>query len=207
MDVVTNFDGLLRAFRGFLEASDSATPVVEFLGDIDWDMPIRPLKPHDIKCSGLLDRTMELAPPGCHSLAELLARHRCELHWGQTYTAADFGQHFLDNYGWVEMFGTRGHFANDKVAGGFLVLGPDIVYPDHHHLAEELYIPLTGGTAWRMGDKPFGMREAGAVIHHASNVNHAMRTHSEPLLALYLWRGGPLAAKSTISGTASGGKA
>ena len=134
----------------------------------------------------------------------LLAEHRNDLHWGQTYTAADFGKEFIDNYGWLEVFGTRGHFANDEVAAGLLILGPDIVYPDHHHVAEEIYIPLTGGTEWRMGEGGFRLREAGEVIHHASNVNHAMRTGKEPLLALYIWRGGPLAQKSTITGTRAG---
>ena len=124
---------------------------------------------------------------------------RRDFHWGQTYTSADFGKEFIDNYGWLEVFGTRGHFDNDTVAGGFLILGPGIDYPDHHHVAEEIYIPLTGGTDWRMGDGAFG-RAAGEVIHHASNVNHAMRTGEEPLLALYLWRGGPLAARSTVTG-------
>ena len=120
------------------------------------------------------------------------------LRWGQTYTAADFGQHFIDNYGWMELFGTRGHFASEQVAAGFLILGPDIVYPDHHHVAEELYVPLTGGTEWRKGEGGFVVRAAGEVIHHPSNVSHAMRTGAEPLVALYLWRGGPLAQKSTI---------
>ncbi|TIQ50588.1 MAG: transcriptional regulator, partial [Mesorhizobium sp.] len=72
-----------------------------------------------------------------------------ELHWGQTYSEADLGKTFFDNYGWLEVFGMRGHFVNDEVAAGLLVLGPDIVYPDHHHVAEEIYIPLTGGTQWR----------------------------------------------------------
>ena len=44
-----------------------------------------------------------------------------------------------------------------------------------------------------MGDGAFRRRAAGEVIHHASNVSHAMRTGDEPLLAFYLWRGGPLA--------------
>jgi len=132
----------------------------------------------------------------------LLADSGRDFHWGQTYTAADFGQKFIDNYGWLEVFGTRGHFANDAMAGGFLILGPDIDYPDHHHIAEELYIPLTSGTDWRMGDGPYRKRASSEVIHHASNVSHAMRTGAEPLLAFYLWRGGPLAARSTISGSA-----
>jgi hypothetical protein len=34
-------------------------------------------------------------------------------------------------------------------------------------------------------------------------MKHAMRTGGEPLLAFYLWRGGPLAARSTIAGRGS----
>ncbi|TJW53286.1 MAG: transcriptional regulator [Mesorhizobium sp.] len=120
---------------------------------------------------------------------------------GADLQEADLGKTFIDNYGWLEVFGTRGHFVNDEVAAGLLILGPDIVYPDHHHVAEEIYIPLTGGTQWRMGEGDFRRREAGEVIHHASDVSHAMRTGKEPLLALYIWRGGPLTAKSTISGS------
>ena len=203
--MATNFDGLLQAFREYLEATDSVVAAGSFLGDIDWQMPARPLKPNGVKCLELLDRSIELAHAESRPLARILAAQRDELRWGQTYTAADIGQRFIDNYGWVELFGTRGHYVNDKVAAGFLMLGPDIEYPDHHHLAEEVYIPLTGGE-WRMGDAPFRQRRGGEVIHHASNVNHAMRTGSEPLLALYLWRGGPLAARSTVTGMVAGGK-
>lgn len=204
--MTTNFDRLLKAFRDYVQNAAETAPVGEFLADIDWAMPARSLEPHVLKSSDLLDRTIELASSESRALAMLLAECRAQLRWGQTYTAADFGQHFLDNYGWVELFGTRGHFENDKVAAGFLVLGPGIEYPDHHHAAEEVYIPLTGGTEWRMEDAPLCLREAGEVIHHASNVNHAMRIGNEPLLALYLWRGGPLAAKSTVTGTVVGGR-
>ena len=72
-------------------------------------------------------------------------------------------------------------------------------------VAGALYIPLTGGTEWRMGGGAWRQRAAGEVIHHASNVSHAMRTGAEPLLAFYLWRGGPLAARSTITGAAGQG--
>ncbi len=126
---------------------------------------------------------------------------RAALRWGQTYTEADFGRDFLDRYGWTELVGTRGHFASETIAAGFLLLGPGVVYPDHHHVAEEIYVPLTPATEWRKGDGAFVARAAGEVIHHPSNVSHAMRTGAEPLLALYLWRGGPLAQKSIVTGT------
>ncbi|MCA0278295.1 MAG: transcriptional regulator [Proteobacteria bacterium] len=199
--MTTNFDELLAAFRSYLQGNSANPVVASFLAEIDWSMSNRMLEPNAVACSALLDRIVSLASDTTKPLTELLARYRDELRWGQTYTAADFGQHFIDRYGWVELFGTRGHFANAQLAAGFLVLGPDIEYPDHHHIAEELYIPLTSGTSWRMGDEPFRLRSAGEIVHHASNVSHAMRTGSEPLLALYLWRGGPLAQRSTISAT------
>ncbi|MER8826894.1 dimethylsulfoniopropionate lyase [Mesorhizobium sp. M0938] len=201
----TNSNELLEHFRTYLETFDDAL-VGDAVTRIGWDMPVRPLEPHRLPCLRYLDRAAELAPPDARSLARFLTAHRNELRWGQTYSAADFGAEFLARYGWLEIFGTRGHFVNDEVAAGLLILGPDIVYPDHHHVAEEIYIPLTGGTQWRMGEGEFSRREAGEVIHHASNVSHAMRTGKEPLLALYIWRDGPLAAKSTITGTTAQGK-
>jgi hypothetical protein len=203
--VTTKFDELLGRFHAYLASVDDAL-VRDAAARIGWDMAARALEPRPLGSLRHLDRAAELAPPDAKPLVQLLAALRNELRWGQTYTEADFGKAFIDNYGWLEVFGTRGHFANDEVAAGLLILGPEIVYPDHHHVAEEIYIPLTGGTEWRMGEGGFRKREAGEVVHHASNVNHAMRTAREPLLALYIWRGGPLAAKSTITGNAAQGR-
>ncbi|TIU33135.1 MAG: transcriptional regulator [Mesorhizobium sp.] len=200
----TVFDELLDRFHLYLAGVDSDL-VADAVARIDWQMPSRPLEPRSLGCVRHLDRIAELAPPDIRPLAQFAADHRNELRWGQTYTAADFGQAFIDNYGWLEVFGTRGHFVNDAVAAGLLILGPDIVYPDHHHVAEEIYIPLTDGTEWRMGEGDFHVREAGEVVYHASNVSHAMRTGKEPLLALYVWRGGPLAQKSIIGGAGGRG--
>lgn len=198
--MTTIFDELLRSFREYL-AGFGDEALRSFAGGIDWSMPARPLEPNRLACMIHLDRAAELAPPNAQRLAGLLAERRDVFCWGQTYTATDFGRHFIDNYGWLEVFGTRGHFVNETTAGGFLILGPDVLYPDHHHVAEEIYIPLTGGAEWRMADQPFRQREAGEIVHHASGINHAMRTGVEPLLALYLWRGGPLAERSTVTGS------
>ena len=202
--MTTVFDELLRAFRNYGSRIDAAA-AHGFFNHIEEAMPPRRLAARGLACLTHLTRAAELAQPAEQELATLLARHAAAMHWGQTYTSADFGQDFMENYGWVELFGTRGHFVNDTVAAGFLVLGPDIVYPDHHHVAEEIYVPLTGGTGWRLGDGMFVDRAGGEVIHHASNVNHAMRTGPEPLLALYLWRGGPLAARPNVTGSAGQG--
>lgn len=195
----TIFDELLAAFRAYNEGLPGAA---DFTSTIDWNMPARRLERKSLACLGHLDRLAASVGGEERGLVGLLARHRDSFRWGQTYTTADFDRHFIDNYGWMELFGTRGHFDNQAVAGGFLILGPAVEYPDHHHVAEELYVPLAGRAEWRKGEGPFLPRAAGEVIHHPSRISHAMRTAAEPLLALYLWRGGPLAEKSTVTGTA-----
>ncbi len=187
---------LLSAFQAYLSTKAGDIPA-RFLADAAPQE--RDLAPRSLACLRHLDRIAGLTDGAEQVLASELAANAQYLHWGQTYDAADFGQNFIDHYGWLEVFGTRGHFANDRVAAGFLILGPNLIYPDHHHLAEEIYIPLTGGTEWRKGEGGFVERQAGEVIHHPTDVNHAMRTGSEPLLALYLWHGGPLAQKSVIA--------
>ena len=177
--------------------------VEEFASAVDWRTEERRLDANDLACLRHLDRAAEIAPRREQLVVGLLAAKRHDLRWGQTYTTADFGENFIDSYGWTELIGTRGHFVSEVVAAGFLILGPDITYPDHHHVAEELYLPLTGGTEWRKGEGAFIVREAGAIIHHPSDVSHAMRTGAEPLVAFYLWRDGPLAQKSTIVAAAS----
>ena len=191
---------LLELFRAFLEGRGAL--VDGFAAAIGAAPPERRLEPSPLACQEYLPRAAAIAGGGAEALAQWLARHAGALRWAQTYTEADFGRDFLDRYGWTELVGTRGHFASDIIAAGFLLLGPGVTYPDHHHVAEEIYIPLTPATEWRKGDGAFVARAAGETIHHPSGVSHAMRTGAEPLLALYLWRGGPLAQKSTVTGAA-----
>jgi hypothetical protein len=188
---------LLALVRNYVDAIGDER-AVDFADRIDWEMQERQLDPTTLPCLRHLQRAAQIAPMPESLVVMPLCTSRGALHWGQTYAAKDFGTDFIANYGWMELFGTRGHFVNDDVAAGFLVLGPGTLYPDHHHVAEELYVPLTSGTEWRKGDDTFIERKAGEVIHHGPNVNHAMRTGSEPLVALYLWRDGPLDQKSVI---------
>lgn len=189
---------LFGHFRAFLKGRGAL--VDGFVAAIDADPVERKLAPSSLPCLTYLPRAAAITGGGAEALAAFLAEHAGALRWAQTYTEADFGRDFLDRYGWTELTGTRGHFASDTVAAGFLLLGPGVTYPDHHHVAEEIYIPLTPATEWRKGNGAFVARAAGETIHHPSNVSHAMRTGAEPLLALYLWRGGPLAQKSTVTG-------
>jgi hypothetical protein len=120
------------------------------------------------------------------------------LAWRQTYTAKDLDAVFLDNYAWGEILGANGPLASERIACGFVILGPFTHYPRHRHEAEEMYLPLSGTAAWQQADAVWRERPPGTPIHHASNEPHAMRTGASPLLALYLWRSANLAQKARL---------
>jgi hypothetical protein len=189
---------IAKAFYGYLDTRKAEEPVKSFLADFSWPFEERAVTPSRLKVVDSLSGVSPAAGDAERALLDTLAKTAGFLDWRQTYGISDFSQAFLDNYGWVEIFGTRGHFQSDTVAGGFLMLGPHTIYPDHHHIAEEIYIPLTEHSLWSMGGAPFQFRMAGDVIHHPSEIWHAMRTADRPMVALYLWRGGPLDQKSTI---------
>jgi Dimethlysulfonioproprionate lyase len=120
------------------------------------------------------------------------------LAWRQTYTAAQTSSRFLDNYAWSEVFGANGPLHSENIACGFLLLGPSTDYPNHRHEAEEVYLPLSGTAAWLQGDRIWRDRTPPTPIFHAGDESHAMRTSSQPLLALYLWRSANLAQKAQL---------
>jgi hypothetical protein len=190
---------LLANFRTYLRTREDDA-LLRFTAGFNWAMAERELAPLVLPVVNYLDEAVLNAVSAEKELLARLGAAGASLHWGQTYGAGDFGNDFLERYGWVELFGTRGHFASQEMAGGFLMLGADILYPDHHHVAEEIYIPLTDGSLWSKDGGAFQPRTTGELIHHPSDIRHAMQTRIEPLVALYLWRGGPLAQKSKISG-------
>jgi hypothetical protein len=140
-----------------------------------------------------------VAPCCAPALVAALLRFGQELAWRQTYTAQDLGVEFLDNYAWTEVLGLRGPRHSERLACGFLLLGPRTHYPSHQHAAEELYVPLSGRAEWQQADGVWRCHEPGTVIQHRSEEPHAMRTREEPLLAVYLWRGGDLAQKARLA--------
>jgi hypothetical protein len=187
---------LINVLRSLLEtAGPEAAP---FLRDWPRELIARPVVARPLPVASSLEGLSGLAAPATCALVEAIAALAGELDWRQTYTEADFGARFLDNYGFSEWVGERGAFVSDTIACGVLMLGPKIEYPAHSHEAEELYLPLAGRAWWRSGKSDWRLRAPGAWIHHPSWTTHATRTADEPLLAAYVWRAGGLSAKSRI---------
>ena len=198
MNLHESLRALLDELRLLLERTGPEADA--FLRDWPRELVARPLVARSLPVVASLRGLSRFAAPGTKALVEAVAAEAAKLDWRQTYRKADFGQRFLDNYGWSEWIGQRGAFISDAIACGVLLLGPDTEYPAHSHEAEELYLPLAGRARWRSGEADWRLRSPGILIHHPSWTSHAMRTAREPLLAAYLWRGGDLSAKSRIDG-------
>jgi dimethlysulfoniopropionate lyase len=169
-----------------------------FIRDWPSELIARPRTARLLPVVSVLEGLSRFAAPQTRTLVEQIVAWAGELDWRQSYTNADFGERFLDNYGWSEWIGARGAFVSDAIACGVLILGPDVEYPAHSHEAEELYLPLAGRAYWRSAKSDWRLRAPGECIHHPSWATHAMRTAAEPLLAAYVWRAGDLTAKSRI---------
>ena len=198
VDLKNEILSLVTSIRDFLMRLNDAH-LNSFLAN--WPSPncrMRSVNPRMLPVLSWMPAAVKAAGQQTGFLIDMLASLANNLAWGQTYSAQDSGAGFLKKYGWTEFIGLRGPIACDRMACGFLFLGPQIEYPRHSHEAEEVYVPLTEPTLWQSGIQDWADRAAGLPIYHASGVWHAMRTESVPLLALYLWRGGNLAQKSHI---------
>jgi hypothetical protein len=157
---------LIDGARSLLDGIDHPA-LAAFLAD--WpepDAPRRPIGHRPLPVLGWLDALPAGAGPETRGLVEALVAAAEDLAWGQTYRDGDIGRRFLDRYGWSELIGLRGPVASDRIACGFLLLGPDIEYPPHAHAAEEIYLPLAGTADWLRGDEGWRQRGPGVPIHH-----------------------------------------
>lgn len=187
-------EAVLAAARALVERLPEVAAFAE-----DWpDGSRRRIEPAGLPVCAALTEVERGATALTRELVSAVVLAAPVLRWQQTYGAGDFGASFLQGYGWSEFAGLRGPVPSDRLAIGVLLLGPQITYPSHAHDAAEIYVPLSGTALWQRGDAPFAPVEPGQVILHPSWLPHAMRTQNAPLLALYLWRGGDLAAKSVI---------
>lgn len=96
---------------------------------------------------------------------------------------------------------TAGH-ANSTIVGpggiedrsdvwvGISLLAPGVVYPDHRHPPEEIYLVMSEGD-WRQNDDQWHTPGQGGIVYNPPGIVHAMRAgRRTPLIATWcLWSG------------------
>ena len=166
------------------------------LPNLNLKKPDRVLKPNSLPVLSYLPQMSNQAPDENRPLIDHLIDIQSSLHFNQTYSSADFGDAFLQQYGWIKFLGPDAYWHSNVLSSGLVLLGDNVTYPEHWHLAEELYLPISGTADWYHEEKGWQTIPPDQMIHHASNIKHSMRTSGEPLLVLYVWRGGELVQKS-----------
>ncbi len=168
-----------------------ARKVAELLAGLDAN-GARPIStPNRVAAARWMDGLIEAATAGpAAAIAGALAPVLPAVDWVQSYSEAELGPDYLENYGYFDIASPeRGLIRTNDLAIGFLVIGPGKLYPEHYHPAVELYHVVAGTPDWQVDDGPWLAQPAGSFIFHRSMAIHAMRTNERPLLALYAWLG------------------
>lgn len=86
---------------------------------------------------------------------------------------------------WIVGPGAEAIEQRDDVRLGVSLMAPGIVYPDHRHPPEEVYVALSPG-AWRQNDGPWREPGTGGTVYNPADIVHAMRAApSAPLFAVW----------------------
>jgi quercetin dioxygenase-like cupin family protein len=165
-----------------------------FADDFDAEA-IRPPRPNSNKSTEV--RGLRYAPAlldsGDGNIEKLFAAVRAAFtfaRWTEFYEETPWSQPFLSRFATGECIGPTGRFQSDDIVLGLFVLGPETFYPAHAHAAEEFYIVIAGEADFQTGaTSAFAAKKQGDVVFHESDVSHAIRTTSQPMLAVYGWRG------------------
>lgn len=123
--------------------------------------------------------------------------------WVQTYDESEVGRHFLENYGYIELFGPSGIYVTSRSRAFIGYWGSGLYYPVHDHEAEEIYRVVAGSCLFEAeGDEAVDPGPGGTKFHR-SYQPHAMRMGGEGMLAFCLWRGNGLGDAAVINSQTS----
>jgi mannose-6-phosphate isomerase-like protein (cupin superfamily) len=140
--------------------------------------------------SAAVRREFNTAAKGLYDimLASAIAIGLHPLAWDYQYPPHPSAQDLAERIGFAELIGPDGPMDAPQSRVGFTLMAADTFYPLHAHPATELYLVIAGNAQWTASDRHRQVPPGGFVLHR-SNEPHAMRTLTEPLLALYSWSG------------------
>lgn len=132
------------------------------------------------------------APPAVARHAAALAALAPDLVWRRRPETED--ARFTEGHANATIVGPSGIEERQDVLVGISLMAPDVVYPDHRHPPEEVYLVMSEG-AWRQGPGlaagPWHAPGPGGIVYNPPDIVHAMRSApATPLLATWcLWAG------------------
>jgi len=114
----------------------------------------------------------------------------------EIYRGLDWYQSAKSNSPYTQIVGPSCRIAREDFRLGLLLLPENIVYPNHQHSPDEVYIVLAGSGEWSLNRGTFDNKTVGNIIDIPSMTIHAMRTSTAPALMLWSWTGDDISSDS-----------
>ncbi len=151
------------------------------------DISTTPVVPKRRACTDLMtgDATFQNAT---HPLAQAFFGAAHLAQWRETYAGTNIGDDFMNRFGCYCAIGGGGFWMSDQMSGYVVTMPPNLLYPWHHHPAEEMYVVLAGQAEFYKEGETAKTLAVGDTSFHASNQPHAMQTFDTPVMAYVTWR-------------------
>ena len=143
------------------------------------------------------DHEMGISPPEYIAHMTVVQSHSpCLSIVQEIYRGLDWYQSAKSNSPYTQIVGPSCRIAREDFRLGLLLLPENIVYPNHQHSPDEVYIVLAGSGEWSLNRGTFENKTAGNIIDIPSMTIHAMRTSATPALMLWSWTGDDISPDS-----------
>ena len=143
------------------------------------------------------DHEMGISPPEYIAHMTVVQSHSpCLSIVQEIYHGLDWYQSAKSNSPYTQIVGPSCRIAREDFRLGLLLLPENIVYPNHQHSPDEVYIVLAGSGEWSLNRGTFENKTVGNIIDIPSMTIHAMRTSATPALMLWSWTGDDISPDS-----------
>ena len=177
-------------------ASIAAQRTARLLGTID--LPVTNDAPVPTSTGQTIwDHEMGISPPEYIAHLTVVQSHSpCLSIVQEIYRELDWYQSAKSHSPYTQIVGPSCRIAREDFRLGLFLLSENIVYPNHQHSPDEVYIVLAGSGEWSLNRGTFDNKTAGNIIDIPSMTIHAMRTSATPALMLWSWTGDDISPDS-----------
>ena len=143
------------------------------------------------------DHEMGISPPEYIAHMTVVQPHSpCLSIVQEIYRGLDWYQSAKSHSPYTQIVGPSCLIDREDFRLGLFLLPENIVYPNHQHSPDEVYIVLAGSGEWSLNRGTFDNKTAGNIIDIPSMTIHAMRTSATPALMLWSWTGDDISPDS-----------
>ena len=143
------------------------------------------------------DHEMSISPPEYIAHMTVVQSHSpCLSIVQEIYRGLDWYQSAKSNSPYTQIVGPSSLIDREDFRLGLFLLPENIVYPNHQHSPDEVYIVLAGSGEWSLNRGTFENKTVGNIIDIPSMTIHAMRTSATPALMLWSWTGDDISPDS-----------